>query len=95
MRSPRMSAALSAIHAISGVDLALWDLMGKAWGLPVYKLLGGETKPRVPSYITCKPPYYIEPYVAFGYTKIKLALPYGPADGRAGITDLGGACRFR
>jgi L-alanine-DL-glutamate epimerase-like enolase superfamily enzyme len=29
------------IHAMSGIDLALWDLKGKALGLPVWKLLGG------------------------------------------------------
>ena len=32
------------IHAISAVDLALWDIIGNALGMPVYKLLGGETK---------------------------------------------------
>src|ERR1039458_2413103 len=37
-------------NAISGVDLALWDLVGNALGMPVYKLLGGETKSRIPTY---------------------------------------------
>ncbi len=69
-------------NAISGVDLALWDLAGKAWGLPVYRLLGGETKARIPSYCTGND---IEQHVEFGYTKLKLALPYGPADGLEGI----------
>lgn len=31
-------------HAFSGVDMALWDLRGKALGLPVYKLLGGDRR---------------------------------------------------
>jgi L-alanine-DL-glutamate epimerase-like enolase superfamily enzyme len=36
--------------AISGVELALWDLAGKARGLPVYELLGGLAQPRVRAY---------------------------------------------
>src|SRR5579884_3079097 len=31
--------------AIAGIDIALWDLKGKALGLPVYRLLGGENRP--------------------------------------------------
>ncbi len=72
----------AVINAISGVDLALWDLAGKVWGLPIYKLLGGETKARIPSYCTGND---IEQHIEFGYTKLKLALPHGPADGREGI----------
>ena len=34
----------AAIQAMSGIDLALWDIKGKALGLPVYKLLGGALR---------------------------------------------------
>jgi L-rhamnonate dehydratase len=69
-------------HAISGVDLALWDLVGNALGMPVYKLLGGETKSRIPSYCTGND---IEQHLKFGFKRLKLAIPYGPADGREGM----------
>ena len=36
--------------AISAVDIALWDLLGKSARQPVYRLLGGRTKPRIPVY---------------------------------------------
>lgn len=37
-------------EAISGIDTALWDILGKAAGLPVHKLLGGAGRSRVPCY---------------------------------------------
>ncbi|MEO1997438.1 MAG: enolase C-terminal domain-like protein, partial [Planctomycetaceae bacterium] len=70
------------IHAISAVDNALWDLLGKALNTPVYRLLGGETKPQIPAYCTGND---IQQHVEFGFTKLKLAMPYGPADGREGM----------
>jgi L-alanine-DL-glutamate epimerase-like enolase superfamily enzyme len=39
-----------AIHAISGIDLALWDIRGKVLGKPVYELLGGAFRREVPAY---------------------------------------------
>src|SRR6266508_2997380 len=33
----------AVVHAISGADLALWEVVGNALGMPVYRLLGGET----------------------------------------------------
>lgn len=70
------------MNAISGVDLALWDLIGNALGMPVYKLLGGRTKDRIPAYCTGND---IEQHVEFGFRRLKLAMPHGPADGREGM----------
>ena len=70
------------IHAISAVDLALWDIVGIALGVPIYKLLGGEAKPRIPAYCTGNDS---SQHVEFGFKKLKLAIPYGPADGREGM----------
>ena len=39
-----------AVHAVSGIETALWDLAGKAAGLPIYKLLGGRHRDRVRLY---------------------------------------------
>jgi galactonate dehydratase len=40
----------TVLTAISGVEIALWDLIGKACGQPVYKLLGGQARERLPAY---------------------------------------------
>jgi L-rhamnonate dehydratase len=40
----------AAIHAMAGVDLALWDIKGKALGQPVWKLLGGRFHDRIRAY---------------------------------------------
>ncbi|MBI3694607.1 MAG: mandelate racemase/muconate lactonizing enzyme family protein [Acidobacteria bacterium] len=40
----------AAIHAISGADIALWDLRGKALGKPVYELLGGAHRSSIRAY---------------------------------------------
>jgi len=51
------------------------DLIGKAANMPVWRLLGGATKTRIPAYCTGND---IEQHIEFGYKRLKLALPYGP-----------------
>lgn len=62
-----------AMHAIGGVDLALWDLKGKIEGKPVHELLGGMKRERVPAYGTIYPmartPEEVRAQVAEGQSK--------------------------
>lgn len=47
----------AAVHAMSGIDIALWDIKGKALGMPVYKLLGGAHRDKVRAYGSTLMPY--------------------------------------
>jgi L-alanine-DL-glutamate epimerase-like enolase superfamily enzyme len=78
--------------AISAVDIALWDILGKATRQPVFRLLGGRTKRAIPVYASR---LYSQPldelaaearkYVADGYRAMKLRFGWGPVDGAAGM----------
>ena len=46
------------MRALSAIDLALWDLLGKSLSAPVYRLIGGKANPRVRLYNTCFPYKY-------------------------------------
>ena len=71
-----------AIMAISGIDLALWDIAGKAAGKPVHELLGGAVKDKVAVYYTSNQP---ERGLALGCTAFKLPVGIGPDQGREGM----------
>lgn len=47
----RFPPGSSGLSALSGIDQSLWDILGKSTGLPVYKLLGGRVRDRVPVYM--------------------------------------------
>jgi galactonate dehydratase len=49
------------VRAISAIDVALWDILGQSIGRPIYQLLGGASRDRVPIYNTCGGPAYGRP----------------------------------
>ena len=57
--------------AISGIDIALWDIKGKALGVPVYELLGGPTRTRVRVYAHASTPEAIRARSREGFTAFK------------------------
>ena len=81
-----------ALVAISAVDLAIWDLIGKATKQPLFRLLGGQTKPKIPVYASR---LYSQPldklaeearsYKDQGFRAMKLRFGWGPVDGAAGM----------
>jgi D-galactarolactone cycloisomerase len=76
------------LEAMSAVDIALWDLMGKSLGVPVYKLLGGAYRTKIPVYASSVPAAQdhsdqegqeqclrmVESYLSKGFKAMKLGL---------------------
>ncbi len=68
-----------AIHAMSGIDIALWDIKGQALGQPVYKLLGGAYRKKIRAYASTLMPHTpaeagreAEKWAAQGFTAVKM-----------------------
>jgi galactonate dehydratase len=57
--------------ALSGIDMALWDIKGKALGVPVYELLGGPTRDRVRVYAHARTPEAMRELRSRGFTAFK------------------------
>lgn len=81
------------LEAISGIDIALWDIIGKAVNQPVYNLLGGRTRDRIRAYASAlyadkdldRLASAAKRYVEQGFTAMKMRFGYGPQDGRPGM----------
>lgn len=80
--------------AISAIDIAIWDLMGKLTGKPVFKLLGGRTKEKIPVYYSKLYADSIEAMqreaqaaVDAGYAAVKSRFGFGLKDGMAGMRE--------
>lgn len=70
------------LNAISGVDLALWDLLGQVRQEPVFAMLGGAVRDELVFYATGARPDLAK---AMGFIGGKMALHHGPAEGEDGM----------
>jgi L-alanine-DL-glutamate epimerase-like enolase superfamily enzyme len=92
-RSNRHSRDGIFMMAISAVDNTLWDLRGRYFGVPVYRLLGGPTRPSIEAYASCLG-YSLEPQKVRerclavknqGFRHQKWFMGYGPGSGEEGL----------
>ena len=88
-----------AAHALSAIDLALWDIKGKALGQPIWRLLGGA-RARVPAYATFGFGFFdraelvaaAKLWVSQGFTRLKMTVG-GEALRRRDSRPIGGVIR--
>ena len=92
------------VSAISGVELALWDLKGKALGTPIYNLLGGRYREKVPVYLDCgggetpESQWWVERArrgLGLGFSALKFDTPFpDPVEGETGESSHDNGLRF-
>lgn len=89
----RFGRSGSAMAAISALDIACWDIHGKAEGKPIVELIGGRTQGRVPCYVSRL--YALDDLNALatearhwkelGFSRMKQRFGFGPSDGPVGM----------
>ena len=80
--------------AISAIDLAIWDILGKSVNKPVFKLLGGRTKERIPCYYSKlyrtdinEMQKEAQTFLDQGFKAFKMRFGYGPAHLQHGVVE--------
>ena len=63
--------------AMSGIEMALWDIKGKALGTPVWNLLGGKVRDRIRAYAHASSPTSAKRFVEMGYRALKAGGVHG------------------
>ena len=83
-----------AMAAISAIDIAIWDILGKSVDKPVFKLLGGRTKEKIPCYYSklyrtdlSEMQREAETYLKQGFKAFKMRFGYGPQHGQQGVVE--------
>jgi galactonate dehydratase len=88
----RFPGGLVVNAAISGIELALWDIAGKAAGLPVYMLLGGKCRNKVRTYQAANTPEVAEKLIEkYGYTALKASFGFPDTIPQSAALDSFGA----
>ncbi|GGB78538.1 D-galactarolactone cycloisomerase [Marinobacterium zhoushanense] len=80
----------ATVNAISGIDIALWDLCGKYYNAPIHQLMGGAFRDRVPAYATggfrqvgldriSSLRHEVQGFVDAGFRAVKIKIGFGIA----------------
>jgi L-alanine-DL-glutamate epimerase-like enolase superfamily enzyme len=77
------------IRGLSAIDVALWDILGQAAGMPIWQVLGGAARERIKTYNTCGGPFYGRPTGGGGGYGADADKPHRYDDLIAFMTDAG------